>query len=175
MSDPLVPVSVACPCPGTPHADGDTVFLAPHISLAGGMLAEALMVRVWTSLDPRTNDGSTMASLTFEAELREVYLLDGVKEWTFVNDDGPILVNEWAIRDELLTNFTLARPVGDKADSLYSRSVLDPLRARLSKSLRSLRLPALTSTSANSSSSAKRPRRSKPSSTASTGRERASA
>ena|SRR3990167_5800161 len=175
MSDPLVPVSVTCPCPGTPHADGDTVFLAPHISLRGGMLAEALMVRVWTNLDPRTSDFSSVASLTIEAQLREVYLLDGVKEWTFVSDDGPIPVSEWSIRDVLLSDFTLARPIGDKADELYSRSVLDPLRARLSKSLRSLRPPASTSTSASSPSSAKRPKRSKPSSTASTDRERASA
>lgn len=170
MSDSLVPVAVACPCPGTPHADGDTVFLAPHLSLKGGLLAEATMVRVWGKLNTsRKVPEQTQASLEIEASLREVYVLDGVKDWTFLDEVGEkVEVNEDSIRSVLLSNFTLARPVGDKADELYTASVLDPLLARLSKSSPSSPRRASTSTSPSSPSSTRRPKLLKPSSTSTT-------
>ena len=176
MSDSLVPVSVACPCPDTPHADGDTVFLAPHLSLKGGLLAEATMVRSWGKLNVKGKlPEVTEASLAIEASLREIYVSDGVKDWTFVDEEGPIEVNEQSIHDLLLSNFTLARPVGDKADELYTASVLDPLLARLSISSPSSRRRASTSTSPSSPSSGKRPRPLRPSSTSTTDREPVSA
>lgn len=177
MSDSLVAVAVACPCPDTPHSDGDSVFLAPHLSLRGGLLAEATMVRVWSKLNTAGKvPEQTEASLAVEASLREVYVADGVKAWTFVDEAGAeVPVNEQTVRDILLSNFSLARPVGDEADRLYTSSVLDPLLARLSKSLPSSPRRASTSTSPNSRSSTKRPKLLKPSSTSTTAKEPASA
>lgn len=177
MSDFLIPVAVACPCPGTPHSDGDTVFLAQELSLKGGLLAEAMMVRSWQKQDSTGNQlKQTEASLAVEAALREVYVLDGVKEWTFVDEEGEALeVNEDSIRSSLLARYRIARPVGDKGDELYSASVLDPLLARLRKSSRSSPRRESTSTSPTPPSSAKRPRPLKPSSTSTTAKEPLSA
>ena len=133
------------------------------------------MVRVWGKLNTKGRiPEQTSASLAIEASLREVYVADGVKEWTFVDEIGePIEVNEQTIREILLSNYTLARPVGDKADSLYTSSVLDPLLARLQKSSRTMR--TASSTSASRTSSAKHPKLLKPSSTITSGKEPASA
>ena len=170
MNDSLIPVPVRCPCPGTPHEDGDTVFLAPHIGFRAGLEAEATMVRVWTNLDTSGKvPTQTEASLKVEAALREIYVVGGVKAWTFVDEAGEsIEVSEDSIAEILLSDFSLARPVGDKADELYTASVLDPLLARLSKSSRTTRTRG--STSAKAPSSDKRPRPLKPSSTSTSDR-----
>jgi hypothetical protein len=159
----LIAVSVACPCPGKPHEEGgDTVYLAPYLGYRAGMLAEATMVRVWTNLDTSSKvPMQTEKSLSIEASLREIYILDGVKDWTFEGEDGPVPVTEDTIHEWLLSNFTLARPVGDQADTLYTASVLDPLLGRLSKSSPTTRTKG--STSANGQSSSKRPKPLKPS------------
>lgn len=177
MADPLVPVAVACPCPGAPHSDGDTVFLGPELSLKGGLLAEAMMVRSWQKQDSSGKAlTQTEASLAVEAALREVYVLDGVKEWTFVDEQGePIEVNEASIRSVLLARYRIARPVGDKADELYSASVLDPLLQRLRKSSRSSPPRASTSASTSPPSASRSRKRPKPSLTSITDKEPLSA
>lgn len=177
MSDSLVAVAVACPCLGTPHSDGDSVFLAPHLSLRGGLVAEATMVRVWTKLKMAgAVPEPTEASLAVEASLRDVYLLDGVKDWTFTDESGDKLaVTEDTIRDLLLSNFSLGRVVADEADRLYTPSVLDPLLARLLRSSPASPRRASTSTSATTPSSGKRPRPLRPSSTSTTAKEPVSA
>lgn len=177
MADSLIPVAVACPCPGTPHSDGDTVFMGPFLSLEGGMLAEALMVRSWARLE---NSGKelrqTEASLAVEAALRRVYVADGVREWTFVDAEGEdIEVTEESVRTILLSNFTLSRPVGDKADELYTTSVLDPLLKQIKKSSRSSPRRESTETSPTQTSGSKRPKPPKPSLITSTGKEPLSA
>jgi len=135
------------------------------------------MVRVWGKLNTKGSiPEQTEASLAIEASLREIYVADGVKDWTFLDEIGEkVEVNEQSIHDLLLSNFTLARPIGDKADELYTSSVLDPLLARLAKSSRSSPRRASTSTSASSPSSTKRPKLLKPSSTSTTAKEPASA
>ena len=164
MNDPLVPVAVgACRCPGAPHPDGDVVFLSPTLPLRGGLLAEATMLRVWSNLDTSGRvPTQTEKSLEIEAGLREVYVRYGVREWNFLDEMGPVPVTEATIDARLLADFSLARPVSEKADSLYTPSVLDPLLARLSKSSPTTRTDGLTSP--NRHSSAKHPKRSKPSS-----------
>lgn len=182
MDDSLVAVRVGdCSCPESPHADGDFVYLAPHLTLAGGLLAESSMLRVWSKMKLIVKNGKEQAeeterSLALEAGLREVYVVDGVRDWNFVDEDGEkIEVDEDSIRSRLLSNFTIARPVGDKADELYSASVLDPLLARMLKSSRTGRRPASTSTSRTSKSSGELPTPLKRSSTATTDKERLNA
>ena len=154
MSDSLVPVPVgACRCVGTPHPDGDVVWLSPHLSLRGGFVAERTMIAL-SGLKDRTE---------LEAGLVEVYVRYGIADWNLVDPDGdPIPVTEDTIRSEILSDFGRARPIADAADELYTSAILDPLVARLSKSSRAGQTSG--STSPNRPFSPKRPKRSKPSS-----------
>lgn len=156
MSDSLVPVEVgACRCVGTPHPDGDIVFLASHLSLRGGFVAERTMIAL---------SGAGKDRLEVEAGLIEVYVRFGVSAWNLLDAEGdPIPVNEDTIRSEILSDFARARPLADAADGLYTSAILDPLVARLSKSSRATQTRGSTSATPPSSSSP--PKRSKPSST----------
>lgn len=155
MSDSLVPVAVgACRCPGTPHPDGDSVFLSPTIGFRGGLVAEAKVVAIANG----SNDADEV-----KAALLETYVLYGVKAWNLVNEAGPIPVTPETIESEILSDYTRALPVGEAADDLYSAAVIDPLVARQSKLLRSM--PTDRSTSRKNGSSGGHPKRSKRSST----------
>lgn len=123
METTLVPVPVTCPCPGTPHADGgDTVYLFPKMGLGGGIVAEKQV---------RELAGGDQDLIL--AQLTETFVLYGVASWTFVDDVGePIEVSEQTKRAILLSDYTLARDIGEKADELYASAVIDPLVRRLS-------------------------------------------
>lgn len=153
MTDPtLVPVAVACPCPGTPH-DGDTVYLHPTISLKGGSIAQRKFIDM--------SGGGTDADEVF-GSLIEVYVRYGVAETTLTGEDGNDLSLEQAI-GVLLGNFALGSEVATKADELYSKALLDPLLAQVSTSSR--RSQTNGSTSRRNPSRATRQKPSKPSST----------
>lgn len=106
-----------CACPGTPHEEGDVVYLSPTISLDGGIAAEQdvanskgdsdLLIRLWV----RT-------FLTHEA-----------KGWNLVDENGPVPFD----LDTLFADYALARPAADRAVELYGDTVLAPLLARLTK------------------------------------------
>lgn len=153
----LVPVRVACPCPGTPHPDGDTVYLYPKLGLAGGIVA-GQQVR---------NYSPALGVERLTAQLTETWVLFGVADWTFIDAEAkPLPVSEAAIRDLLLADYTLATPVADKADELYAGAVLDPLTRRPSPP--SAPRSTAGSTSAKARSSTKRRKPPKPSSTSTT-------
>lgn len=117
----LHPVSVACPCPGTPHADGDTVYLLPKMGLQGGITAEHQILSF----------GGDQSALV--GALTETFVRFGVVAWTFVDADGkPVPCTDEKRQELLLTDYALARDIGDKADELYSAAVIDPLALRLS-------------------------------------------
>ncbi len=156
MPDSLVPVAVgACRCFGTPHPDGDSVFLSPTIGFRGGLVAEAKVVAIANG----TNDPDDV-----KAALLETYVIYGVKAWNLLDVAGdPIPVTHDSIEAEILSDYGRALPVGEAADGLYSAAVIDPLVARQSKLLRSMRIEK--STSRKNGSSGGRRKRSKRSST----------
>lgn len=116
-----VPVPVgACRCPGTPHGDGDIVYLAPLLSAVGGMAAQGAI-----------SDAGTDSVLLQEL-LWRIYRDHGIVGWNLVDDDGPLPLTA--------DNKTAALPYGhggqlvaDKADDLYSEDVLRPFLARLAE------------------------------------------
>ncbi len=153
-----VPVPVgACRCPGAPHGDGDTVYLRPKLTLHGGMVAQRKIIDL---AGGEADNDEIMASLA------EVFCRYGVADWTFTNEDGPIEVTPESIQAVLLDDFGLGFMVSDKAADLYTAELLDPLRARASKSSR--RSPTNDSTPAPTSLSDTRRKRSKQSSTTTT-------
>lgn len=150
----LIPVAVACPCPGTPH-DGDTVYLRPKLDLRAGMVAQRKIIEIGSS----TNDADEAMG-----DLAVIYCRHGVDSWTLVDEEGEALpVTPEAIENVLLADFSVGYPVADAAADLYNGVLLDPLVAKASKSSRPTRTRG--STSAPSSSSVTPLKRSKRSST----------
>lgn len=154
MSEPVA-VHIACPCPGTPHPDGDDVYLRPKLGLAGGVALQSL----FTGYLREASEGKhsvDMQELT--GMLVEGYLLNGIVGWTLVDDKGvPLPLDKDAVREQLLSDFVLSEKIGDVADDLYYTPVLAPLLSRLSDSLQTS--PTNGSTSATKSSKARTARR----------------
>jgi hypothetical protein len=154
MTDPTpVSVAVACRCPGTPH-DGDSVYLRPTISLIGALEAQELIYR---------------ADATFRkvsAAMVDGFLRHEIVAWTFTDEQGDELpVTEENIERLILSDFTYASPIADRASELYADTVIRPLvdaAAAAQKSL--LRSQTNGSTSAKKGSSSKRRKQPKSSS-----------
>lgn len=158
----LVPVCVgACLCPGTPHADGDFVYLRPKLSLASGIILQE-PVNDWLQVPTAQRPGQEF----MRAELSERYLTLGIAEWNIEDEAGVIPVNSATIRIHLLDDYFRSQAVADKADDLYSEVALDPLRKLVAAS--SAATSTNGSTSATGSGSPKRRKRSKPSLTSTT-------
>ena len=155
-----VPVPLGyCPCEGSPHPDGDIVYLRPELSVPAGVKARSWFV------DSITGE---VDSANLQERIAAVWLEAGVMSWTFLDDDGePIPVTP--------ENIALALPYGkggrlvaDRADDLYVPSVVTPLEERLaalSKRGQTASIPPATSPQKTSTST-----RRKRSSTATTGK-----
>lgn len=129
---PDVPVRVRdCACPGTPHADeGDLVYLRPTLSLAGGIAAQQDLV----ASNGEANELVRRWLVT--------YVRYGAKSWNLLDEAGqPVPFDV----DVLLDDFTLAEPVAEQANDLYSEAVLRPLA--MSRSRTSRTGPTAASTS----------------------------
>jgi hypothetical protein len=161
VSTELVPVRVGdCQCPGSPHPDGDLVYLRPRLGLAAGIAIQRLIVEA-------NQDRADSAEIS--GQLAEAYLLHGVAGWNLVGEgegEKPIPVNEDSIRLYLLSDFVRSAPVADAADDLYMAAVLGPLVNRALAS--SPTTSTSGSTSATRRGKSKAPRPSKPSSTTTT-------
>lgn len=150
----LVPVPLGyCPCEGSPHPDGDVVYLWPELSMPGGMAAQGAIAEAYV--------GTSLDQLRLQELLARVWIRHGVAEWTFLDDLGvPIPVTPETV--EVALPFAKGgRLVADKADDLYAEAVTAPLVERLS--VLSKRGPTRASqpaTSRNGTSHPKRPRRS---------------
>mgnify|MGYP001453042428 CR=1 FL=1 len=166
MDDSLVPVLVgACRCPEAPHEDGDIVYLFPKLGLHGGFVAERTILNLAQQERP--------AQAEIEAELVDVYVRYGVADWSFQDPSGAAIpVTPATIASVLMSDYTLARSVADKADDLYTPVILDPLVKRLSAFLPLT--PTTGSTSRRRGSAGTHRKRSKPSSTTTLDKARAS-
>ena len=156
--DTVAVTGVVCPCPGTPHPDGDTVELRARLGLAAGIELQQLIVKANAS-------GQTPEAMT--GLLVESYIRLGVADWTFVGEGGgAVPVNAEMIQKYILDDFTTATPVAEKANDLYEGPVLGPLVNGVANSSRSTRTGS--STSRTGSGSQKNPKRSQQSSTGTT-------
>ena len=158
MTDFLPVVVGDCQCPGSPHPDGDSVFLRPKLGLAAGIAIQRLIVEA---------NQNRADSAEISGRLAEAYLLHGVADWNLVDEHGrSVPVNEDTIRIHLLSDFGRSAPVAEAADDLYMAAVLGPLVNRA--------LASSPTTSTNGSTSvtqggkSKRPRPSRRSSTSTT-------
>jgi len=115
-----------CECPGTPHAEeGDLVFLAPVLSLEGGIQAELDVEAVQAS-------GVTTEQAFSEALRRRWFLTFvryGTVGWNWLDEKGPIPFNP----DVILGDFSLGMPVVERAHDLYFEKVLAPFLRRLNE------------------------------------------
>lgn len=113
MTGSLHPVNVgACRCPGTPHEDGDVVFVDTELSTPAGIAAQAGL-----------NDGSSW-------EERYTGLVMGlmrfsVREWTFRDDNGPVPVTPTNV-DRMLPWLKGGKEVAAAVVELHQATVLTP-------------------------------------------------
>ena len=145
------PVAVAigqCDCPGSPHPDGDVVYLRPRLDYAGGSEAIAVMQAASGSVEELAR------------ALVPVYIRHGATGWNLLDADGFDVPFDVEV---LLSDWNVAYEVGEAADTLYSEAVLRPLLQRASSS--SPPTPINGSTSRKRGGRASRPKPSLPSST----------
>lgn len=137
----LVPVQLGfCPCEGTPHPDGDIVYLRPDLEPLQGVRAKSI-VAGW--LEGRVDP------VTVNVELAALWLDIGVAEWTFLDDKGrPIeITSENIVR--ALPYSRGGRQVADAADDLYTPMVIDPLVAKITELSNDGSTPGPSQTSPN--------------------------
>ena len=139
----------ACYCPGSPH-EADLVYLAPALSMAGGMAAQSAIA---AGIDDQ---------IRLQEMLAEVWMRHGVVSWNLEDETGPIPVTAANVA-KALPYGKGGRLVADRADDLYAEDILAPLVARLKNSSPRGRTNGSTSATPRST----RKRRS-PSSTATT-------
>jgi hypothetical protein len=136
------------------------VFLKDKLNLHDGIAVQHLIIAA-----NQPSDRMDAAHLT--GILAEGYLLYGVEAWTLVDENGhTIPVTRDTVRAKLLSDFAVAAPVAELADSLYMAPVILPLVKRASASL--LTTPTNGSTSVLPAGTPKARKRSKRSSTTTT-------
>lgn len=140
-----------CRCPGTdrPHPDGDTVTLAPVITIPMGIALNQAMN------DAVTEPGAMKPSAaTIAGALSRVYLEFGIIGWNFVDEAGkPVPISPEATQ-RLIPWGNGGTEVAEEADRLYGADFLAPLVRRQSEFLK--RGQMATSTSATNGSGAPR-------------------
>lgn len=125
----LVPVRVSeCRCDGTPHPDGDEIYLLPKLTYEGGSAATAAL-------------GKVTAVGDIDRLLGLAYLRHQAVGWNVVEDGKAVPFDLEAI----LADWTVAKPIAEKADELYSETFLGPLVRAAAASSRSGPTAGLTS------------------------------
>ncbi len=151
----LVAVRVRdCECPDTPHEEGDVVYVAPTLPLAGGLQAEsdraAALAAAIATAGPMPQGGYSEAAKESMAvymveQLRQKWLVTyvryGAKDWNLIGESGPLPFSVEA----LVADYSLARLVADKCDELYGETVALPLLQRQPKPSQPGRTPRKTS------------------------------
>ena len=125
-------------CPtGLHNGEGDWVALAPTLSLDGGLAAEQDLQEVSAKFSDPVERAAHLQRrwvLTF--------LKYGAKDWNFHDAEGNPL--EFDVQ-ALLDDYSLGRPVAEKAADLYSEAVLRPFQTRLATRSPTGRTTATTS------------------------------
>lgn len=130
-------VPIPCPCPESPHVDGDTVVLRDKLDWTSVTTIRKAIAMIDED-DKRMRDAMALATCS------EFYMLMGISSWTLVDAKGEALpVSHQAIRD--LMERTDVLPISDAADDLYNPVVLLPLAMRASASRQLSPTPASTS------------------------------
>jgi len=171
MAEPVAVRVRGCECPGTPHSDGDVVFVRPTLSLAGGLEAEndqsAALVETFAAAGTPppggfSKDQQSQMAIEMTERLRRkwlvTYVRNGAVGWNLVDEAGPIPFDLEAVLDD----YGLGQAVAEKCDELYGETVARPLLARLATPSRPGRM--VRSTSPRTSTSPRR-ERSSPAST----------
>lgn len=160
MNDHVVVPIGPCGCEGTPH-DEDEVYLARHLSMTGGMAAQA-------AISESEGDAIRLQEL-----LARIWIGHGIVGWNLVDADGdPLPVNAANVSDRLPYGKG-GMAVAERADDLYAEDILAPLRARLKRASQLGSIDAGPQPTSRSAGSTKRRR--SPSSTVTTAPEAPSA
>ena len=95
------------------HEEGHSVFLAPTISMDGGMAAEQAIVKF---------EGDELIRA-----LLKIYVTHGATGWDLHDEEG----NDLPFSVEaLLADWSLSRQVADRAASLYSEAIFAPFQTK---------------------------------------------
>ena len=113
MADPLAVKVKDCSHPG--HEEGHSVFLAPTLTLDGGIAAEQDLVAA---------DGDSQKLIRLWLR---TFVTHGAVGWDFCDGEGNDIPFDL---DTILADWSLARPVADAASDLYSHSVVAPFQNR---------------------------------------------
>lgn len=118
VDDTAAPVPVAfggCPCPGTPHPDGDTIWLKAALDMDGGLAFASAF--------------ASSVELPIDQALGRSYLIAGIANWTFVDAKG-VVIPVTPVNISKLRWSPAVAEMADKAAGLYGKDVLLPLVAR---------------------------------------------
>jgi hypothetical protein len=148
----------ACGCPNAPHPDGDVVYLAPQLSMAGGMAAQAAI------------SAGISDSLVLQEMLAEIWIRHGVVGWNLVDENGDLPLDAATVKAALPFGKG-GRLVAERADELYAEDILAPLVQRLKNTSQR----GSTTGSTSRSAPTRTQKRSSRSSTSTTGRARPAA
>lgn len=118
----LVRVKVRECLDGRHNGEGDWVALAPTLSLEGGLAAEQDLREV-ASIKDDTERGDAI-----QRRWVVTFVRYGAKDWNLHEENGDEVPFS---TESLLDDYSLARPVADKAADLYSDAVLRPFLNRL--------------------------------------------
>lgn len=120
-----------CECPGTPHPDGDEVYLRPALGFAAG--AEALRaIGASIFVIAETGGGEDGTDPIIDTSRQDelvgpVYLREGPIAWNVVNEKGSTKYDP----NVLLDNWTWGYPVAERCGELYTEVVTAPLLERM--------------------------------------------
>jgi hypothetical protein len=132
MVDSLRPVPVgACRCPGAPHEDGDVVSLDAELSNQAGIAAQSALL-TGESWEERY------------AGLLTALMRFSVREWTFLDDDGPIHVTPTNV-DKHLPWLKGGREVVAAVSELHQATILVPFVEAFSQRTKEKRTKTPTS------------------------------
>lgn len=121
MTEPTE-VRVECPCDGTPHPDGDTVYLKDE--------PDVPMYVAW-NVTFEGVQGSALSISEWHADMQGafagVYLRHGIRSWTFVDEKGDSILISPSSVNRLLPFMKGGKAVVDACDALYGTKLMAPL------------------------------------------------
>lgn len=126
-----VPVRVrGCTCPGSPHPDGDVVYLNPTLDLDAGLAAEGMLLDIAQQV-PIVNEKDPIEINRVAADrlirLRPLwfplFVRSGATGWNLVDEEGEPVPFDL---DVIMGDYAIARIVAAAADQLYQSAVLAP-------------------------------------------------